>query len=145
MPSKQEVKLLKTMIMEVVKTELPKAACVLIMSDDGKILAVSRKNDPTDFGMPGGKVDHPESPAQAAARELYEETGLTATNLKQVFVNDDGEYETYTFIGEVAGEIDTPESGVIRWVTPKVLVSGMFGAYNTKLFAKMGIKHLGQR
>lgn len=142
MPSDQEVKLLKTMIQEVVKAEMPKAACVLIVADDGKILAVSRKNDPTDFGMPGGKVDHPESPAQAAGRELYEETGLRASNLKQVFVDNDGEYETYTFIGEVTGEIDTPESGVIRWVSPKVLVSGMFGTYNKKLFAKMGIKHL---
>lgn len=139
MPSKQEVTLLKTMIQEVIKSELPKAACVLIVSDDGKILAVSRKNDPTDFGMPGGKVDHPESPAQAAARELQEETGLTATNLRQVYVSDDGEYETYTFIGEISGQIDTPESGLIRWVAPHVLISGMFGNYNRKLFAKVGI------
>lgn len=142
MPSKQEVTLLKTMIQEVIKSELPKAACVLIVSDDGKILAVSRKNDPTDFGMPGGKTDPGESNLQAAARELQEETGLIATNLKEVFVDNDGEYETHTFMGEISGAIDTPESGVIRWVAPKVLVSGMFGDYNRRLFSKLGIKYL---
>ena len=142
MPSNQEVKLLKTMIQEVIKQPLLQAACVLIVSDDMKVLAVSRKNDPTDFGMPGGKIDPGEDAVTAAARELEEETGLIAKNLRHVFSSDDGEYETHTFMGEISGTIDTPESGVIRWVAPHVLVSGMFGDYNRRLFSKLGIKHL---
>lgn len=116
------------------------AACCLILSDDGKVLAVSRKDDPTAFGLPGGKVDPGETPEQAAARELQEETGLVSTNLRKVFVRkeDDG-YTTHTFACEVSGEINTPESGVIRWVTPEVLFAGPFGSYNKRLWAKLGL------
>lgn len=135
-----EVKLLKRFIKEALEnSEKPKAACVLIFAEDGKILAVSRKNDPNDFGLPGGKVDYPESAEEGAARELFEETGLTATSLRLVFVHDEGKFETHTFVAEVSGEINTPEAGVIRWVTPDVLLKGMFGDYNRKLFNKLGI------
>jgi 8-oxo-dGTP diphosphatase len=40
------------------------------------ILAVSRKDDPNAFGLPGGKVEHGETEEQAARRELLEETGV---------------------------------------------------------------------
>ena len=33
------------------------AVCVIIQNDDGKILGVSRKDDPNMFGLAGGKVD----------------------------------------------------------------------------------------
>ena len=114
------------------------AACCLIMSDDGKVLAVSRKDDPTAFGLPGGKVDPGETPEQAAGRELQEETGLTAKALHQVFVRQDGDgFVTTTFACEAEGQINTPESGVVRWVHPDVLFAGPFGDYNQRLFKKL--------
>jgi 8-oxo-dGTP pyrophosphatase MutT (NUDIX family) len=119
---------------------LPRAACVLIVSDDGMVLAVSRKNDPTDLGLPGGKVDPGEDDETAAARELKEETGLIADRLKKVFVETDSTgYLTTTFFAEVSGEINTKESGVIRWVKPSVLMQGTFAEYNRKLFKRVGI------
>jgi 8-oxo-dGTP pyrophosphatase MutT (NUDIX family) len=117
-----------------------KAATVLCISDDGKVLAVSRRDDPTAFGLPGGKVDPGETPEQAAARELQEETGLTATDLKPVFVReeDDG-FTTTTFVGKVSGQIRTDEEGVVRWVDREVLFNGPFGTYNRALFKRLGL------
>jgi ADP-ribose pyrophosphatase YjhB (NUDIX family) len=116
------------------------AACCLIMSADGKVLAVSRKDDPNAFGLPGGKIDAGETPEEAAGRELQEETGLTATALHQVFTRKDADgFVTTTFACEVQGQINTPEAGVIRWVTPEVLFNGPFGSYNRRLWAKLGL------
>jgi mutator protein MutT len=116
------------------------AAICLIMSDDGMILAVSRKDNPTDFGLPGGKIDFAETAEEAAKRELWEETGLTASSLIKVFVHTDADgYETTTFLCDAEGEIKTDESGVIRWVKPNVLLQGCFASYNKKLFKHLNI------
>jgi 8-oxo-dGTP pyrophosphatase MutT (NUDIX family) len=118
-----------------------RAACCLIVAPDNTILAVSRKNNPSDFGLPGGKVDPGESFKQAAARELQEETGLYATSLNMVFkAKDKSGYVTATFATEVSGEVDTDETGVVRWVKPADLLNGMFADYNKALFTRLGIK-----
>ena len=119
--------------------KVKQAACILIISDDGKVLAVSRKHDPSDFGMPGGKVDPGETAIVAAARELEEETGLKASELNPVFAHFDGDSHCTTFVGKIEGDIDTNEAGVIRWVDPQVLLQGSFGDYNRALFQKLGI------
>lgn len=119
-----------------------RAAICLIMSDDGMILAVSRKDNPNDFGLPGGKIDFHETAEEAAKRELWEETGLTATSLIKVFVHTDADqYETTTFLCDAEGEIKTDECGVIRWVKPSVLLQGCFASYNKKLFKHLNISY----
>lgn len=55
---------------------MPIAAVVIIRNSDGKILSATRKDDVIKYCFPGGKLDLGEDPAQAAARELMEETGI---------------------------------------------------------------------
>ena len=118
-------------------TELRRASTVYVENAEGKVLAVSRKHDPNNFGLPGGKVDPGETDEQAAVRELNEETGLTVTNLREVFQRDDGEFICTCYVGDVSGSVHTDEEGLVKWVDREVLLRGAFGKYNERLFRKL--------
>ncbi|MGI3166336.1 NUDIX hydrolase [Pseudooceanicola sp. 200-1SW] len=57
---------------------IPAVLSVCLRGDD--VLLVRRANPPDAglWGFPGGKIDRGETMAQAALRELHEETGLSA-------------------------------------------------------------------
>lgn len=65
------------------------AVCVAIWQND-KILLVRRANAPNKglWALPGGKVDVGETIAEAAIRELCEETNLKATPKNIFFVRE---------------------------------------------------------
>ena len=112
------------------------AVCILI-EREGKVLAVSRKNNPEAFGLPGGKVEPGESLEEAASRELQEETGLILNNPRSVFKRMPDPKDPYlctTFVGDISGEISTQEKGIVAWVTWDNLISGPFGDYNDNLY-----------
>ena len=84
---------------------LPLAVCVLFVNQD-YALAVSRRNDPTKWGLPGGKVDAGETSLQAAIRETKEEIGFTIHphELQEIFNEEcNGEVmynvKTYLYLG----------------------------------------------
>ena len=58
------------------RNPIPAAAVLLVQ--DGQILLVKRKDDPRagDWSLPAGFIEYDESPAEAALREMQEETGL---------------------------------------------------------------------
>ena len=58
--------------------EDPKVAAGALVEKEGKILLVRRLNEPAigKWSFPGGFVDAHEDPAEAACREVFEETGL---------------------------------------------------------------------
>ena len=117
-----------------------KAVCILVFNEDGKILGVSRKNDATNFGLPGGKVDSGETEEQAVLRELLEETGLRIFDIRKVFEHtEDREYWTSCWSGRIEGSIHTNEAGVVRWVDKETLMRGAFGEYNRRLFKAMNL------
>lgn len=49
----------------------------LVFNENGMVLLVLRADFPV-WTLPGGRIEKGESAAEAAARELYEETGLLA-------------------------------------------------------------------
>ncbi|HEY3011085.1 MAG TPA: NUDIX domain-containing protein [Micromonosporaceae bacterium] len=58
------------------------AAYGICQDADGRVLLVRaspRSNTPGVWSLPGGGIDHGEHPADAAVREIAEETGLTVT------------------------------------------------------------------
>lgn len=62
-------------------TEIPAPAVAVVAQDDrGRYVMCRIKDGANDgfWGFPGGKVDPGESPAEAAVRELREETDLAA-------------------------------------------------------------------
>jgi 8-oxo-dGTP pyrophosphatase MutT (NUDIX family) len=124
------------------------AACILFWNnEDNKILAVSRKDNPDAFGLPGGKLDEKDggSLTKCAIRESLEETGFHFTDLELFFVRQDGEFICATFMPWNSKRVRnwTPEAnaGNVDWVTPEKLIAGPFGEYNKKLFDHVGIPY----
>lgn len=115
------------------------AVCALIQhpNDPSLILGVSRKDNPNNFGLPGGKVDPGETLQQAVIREIKEETGLDLIDPQMVAefpCYGEVNYLTSTWVGKVSGDFDTQESGRVAWVTWQKLFEGSFKDYNKKLY-----------
>jgi ADP-ribose pyrophosphatase len=64
---------------------LPDYAAVLAITEDERVLAVRQYRPAVDrytVELPSGLIDPGETPAEAAARELVEETGYTAESIE---------------------------------------------------------------
>jgi 8-oxo-dGTP diphosphatase len=60
-------------------------AAAIVHDEQGRVL-LQRRSDTGTWDIPGGAVDPEEQPAQACAREVYEETGLVVRPLSVVAV-----------------------------------------------------------
>lgn len=105
------------------------AASAIISDENGRVL-LQLRSDNGKWGVPGGGIDPGEEPAQAAIREVYEETGLHVEVIRLVGVfggkfqvksypnGDKVAYVSVTFECRViGGEInpDPEESRDVRW------------------------------
>lgn len=117
-------------------------AAVVVIKNNEKILAVSRKDNYNDWGLPGGKIEENETPKDTAIRETKEETGLTIHDLAEVFVSNDNTncLVTAFIVNKWNGNIKQEKNGgAVGWVSIDDLLNGSFGEYNKKLFKKINL------
>ncbi|WP_028183160.1 NUDIX domain-containing protein [Salinispora arenicola] len=110
------------------------AVTVFVQDDQGRVLLI-RRSDNSLWALPGGAQDVGESTAQAAIREVQEETGLHVKPIKisgiysdpaHVIAYDNGEVRQEFSIclraRTVSGEIRTSsESTEVKWVEPAAI------------------------
>lgn len=117
------------------------AQVVIIHPETGKILGVSRKDNHSDFGIPGGKYSFEEgdlTSEDTVVRETLEETGikLNKNDLKLIHNEMWGERMQYTYLAPTydGSKLFTKEAGVIKWCDPEEIIAGSFGEYNEIIF-----------
>ena len=96
----------------------------------GGLILVARRADEQHLGgaweFPGGKIEAGEEPAEAALRELREETGLSSASATPllVFVHDypDRRLRFHAFVvTDAAGDVKTDGDRAFAWVAPSSL------------------------
>jgi 8-oxo-dGTP pyrophosphatase MutT (NUDIX family) len=116
---------------------------VVMINKSGEVLAVSRKDDHTDFGLPGGKVDPQDlSLKMAAIREVKEETGLKAINLELIFAMHRNGKMGYTYLADFEGEIHTDEPHVVKWTNYHEIIKGRYGKWNELVYEALLSKNV---
>lgn len=99
-----------------------------------RVVAVSRPEG--GFALPGGFVEPGESFAEAAARELYEETGLRVAQLERVYAERAGGRQTVAFLAHgLGGALRSSSEGVAALVSPSTLLRGPYGGFAAGVFA----------
>lgn len=123
----------------------PRSVVALIINSDKQILTVSRRNQPNNLGLPGGKIDPGETPEQALVRELLEETGVEAKDFNLCFERIDQTDKCVVWCYRVTTWKGIPrqrEPGIhVSWVEPSLLIDKncTFSEYNSNLFASLKI------
>lgn len=130
---------------------------ILVKNAEGKVLLVKKANGVGPYaGMyltPGGGVKTGESADDAVKRELFEETGVIAANIRRVLFDDDvtenykgdrTHYIMLLYTGDyVSGDLKPTEGDddnleVIKWFTPQEVSRLPLSPPLQKLLALLG-------
>jgi 8-oxo-dGTP diphosphatase len=96
-------------------------AGAVVRDPSGRLLLVRRGRPPSAglWSVPGGRVEPGETPAQAAVREVREETGLDVTVGDLLATVEIGDFVVHDFAAEVlGGELRAGDDAAdVRWCT----------------------------
>ncbi len=122
------------------------AACV-VRNPAGHVLMARRRADQSSPGcweIPGGKIEPGESAAQAALRELHEETGLSAQGLRPLIrhIHDFPTRRIHLSVFEAAACSGLPtgiEGNELAWVDPAQPAVGPILPSNLRVLARLAL------
>lgn len=128
-----------------------KAVCLVLIADDS-LVCVTRKNDASKIGLPGGKVNEGETTVDAMIREAKEELGISIEPelLKELFTDvcpGEVEFETTTFLYNKANNwsftdfIAEENSQIVASTVDKLTntATSPFAEYNELLFKHLAL------
>lgn len=125
-----------------------KSACVVVLNPtgDGSILAVTKRKEFGNIGLPGGKIDTElnETPQKAAVRECLEETGILVeeSSLIPIYSGLGRTMISMTFLAQevIGGKLHCmTREGLPMWVNFQALLRDecSYKHYNLKLIKKL--------
>lgn len=119
------------------KHKIQAAVCILL--NGTRVLAIKRRYYPIGYALPGGMVENNETPKQAAARELLEETGLQAepSSLTRIYTgtSDSDLLVASYLVGAWSGNpSEKSDEGPPSWISWGALLTGAFPYYNEAVY-----------
>lgn len=118
---------------------LPAAAVVVVLDEPGEHVLLTWRHrcvpDVWSYEIPGGLIEDGEPPAETARRELLEETGYRARNLRHLVTYEPAVGSVraphHVFIARGVDQVGEPtehDEGVFRWVpvteVPALIAAG---------------------
>lgn len=120
------------------------AVCIIAQDGNGKILILKAILKRRGYEIPGGGVEPGEEPEDAAARELWEETGLRPIgSMKLVYLDRDNDGKVVAcFLATCQGTPVSGREGKVFWGEPGILLrsTNTYAGYNRKALKAAGIK-----